>query len=234
MILLTGASQGIGYECAKSLLASTDARVMITGRSAEGLEQARAGVPDGQRDRLLLRVSDQSRPEDVETLGALLADAGTPLEGAILGVGHNPMYTEGPQRLHALDPAIAGAVIRTNCSHAFRLTGIILERFRRQQRGVLVWIGSQAYEIGLPGAALYCATKAFLSGLARTADHEYAEAGVRVHLLNPGLVRTPRTAKVIDRFASRHGRVVDDATEVAARIVAIYLGQAQAPVEVDL
>ena len=234
MILLTGASQGIGYECAKSLLARTDARVMITGRSVVGLERARAGTPDAQRDRLLLQVCDQSRPEDVEALGALLGDPGTQFEGAILGVGLNPMYTEGPQRLHAVDPAIADAVIRTNCTHAFRLTGTILERFRRQRSGVLIWIGSQAYQVGLPGAALYCATKAFLSGLAHTAHLEYSESGVRVHLLNPGLVRTPRNSKVIERFAARHGRVVQDAGEVAARIVSIYLGLVREPVEGDL
>lgn len=234
MILITGASQGIGYECAKALLARTATRVMITGRSAAGLERARAGVPCDQRDRLRLRVCDQSRPEDVEALGALLADPGTPLEGAILGVGVNPMYTEGPRRLHLVDPATVDATIRTNCTHTLWLTAAILERFRKQRDGVLIWIGSQAYKVGLPGAALYCATKAFLSGLAHTAHHEYAERGVRVHLLNPGLVRTPRTAGVIDRFAGRHGREVEDAGEVAARIVSRFLSPGQEPVEVDL
>ena len=234
MILITGASQGIGYECAKALLARTSARVMITGRNDVRLEQARAGTPCGARDRLLVRVSDQSRPEDVEALGALLGDPATPLEGAILGVGLNPMYTEGPQRLHAVAPATVEIVIRTNCTHTLLLTAAILERFRRQRSGVLIWIGSQAYHVGLPGAGLYCATKAFLSGLARTAHHEYAERGVRVHLLNPGLVRTPRTGGVIDRFAARHGRVVEDAALVAARIVSVYLSPGPEPVEIDL
>ena len=234
MILITGASQGIGYECAKALLARTTGRVMITGRSDVRLEEARAAVPSADRDRLLLQVSDQSSAEDVAALGTLLGDPATPLEGAILAVGQNPMYTEGPERLHAVDPAIADAVIRTNCTHTLRLTSAILKRFRRQKTGVLIWIGSRAYKVGLPGAALYCATKAFLSGLARTADHEYAACGVRVHLLNPGLVRTPRTVGVIDRFAARHGLVVEDAAEVAARIVSVFLSPGLEPVEVDL
>jgi short-subunit dehydrogenase len=207
---------------------------MITGRNVAGLERARAGVPPGQRDRLQLRVCDQSCAEDVEALSALLADPGTRIEGAILGVGSNPIYTEGPQRLHRLDPVTTDATIRTNCTHTLRLTGVILERFRKQRAGVLIWIGSQAYKSGLPGAALYCATKAFLSGLAHTAHNEYAHSGVRVHLLNPGLVRTPRTAEMIDRFAARHGRVVDEASEVAARIISCFLSPRQESVEVDL
>lgn len=234
MILITGASQGIGYECAKALLARTKSTVMITGRSVSGLERARNGVPRSQRDRLLLRASDQSCSDDVDGLCAELSDTATPLEGAILGVGTNPMYTEGPRRLHTLDSATMDAVIRTNCTHTMRLTGVILKRLHGQRTGVLIWIGSQAYLTGLPGAGLYCATKAFLSGLAHTAHNEYAKHGVRVHLLNPGLVRTPRTAGIIDGFAARHDRVVEAAGDVAARMVSIFLSSGQEPVEVDL
>lgn len=234
MILVTGASHGIGYECAKALLARTGSTVMITGRSESGLEHARGGIPCSQRGRLLLRVSDQCRPDDVDELCAELSDTATPLEGAILGVAVNPMYTEGPRRLHRLDAATVDAVIRTNCTHAVRLTSVILERLHSQRSGVLIWIGSQAYSAGLPGAGLYCASKAFLSGLAHTAHNEYARHGVRVHLLNPGLVRTPRTAGVIDSFAARHARVVEEASEVAARMVSIFLSSDQEPVEVDL
>jgi NAD(P)-dependent dehydrogenase (short-subunit alcohol dehydrogenase family) len=101
-------------------------------------------------------------------------------------------------------------------------------------QGVLIWIGSQAYKAGLPGAALYCATKAFLSGLVRTAHREYALRGVRMHLVNPGLVRTPRTAAVIDAFADRHGLTVDGADRVAERIVGLFMVGEPDLLEVDL
>jgi len=234
MILVTGASQGIGYECAKALLDRTDSTVMITGRNAARLARARDGLPRPHRDRLLLRVSDQSCPDDVGSLCAELADPRTALEGAILGVGVNPMYTAGPRRLHKVDDATVAAVIRTNCTHTMRLTGVILARLHNQRTGVLIWIGSRAYLAGLPGAGLYCATKAFLSGLARSAHHEYAKHGVRVHLLNPGVVRTPRTAGMTDDFAVRHDCVVEAAGAVAARMVSIFLSSPQEPVEVDL
>lgn len=234
MILVTGASRGIGFECARAFLARTDHPVMITGRNMDELERARAEVPCGARDRLLLRVSDQSKPEDVEALAVLIADPATRLDGAILAVGENPMYSDGPRRLHSVDRHTADAVIRTNCTHTLLLTGAILQRFRRQRRGTLAWIGSRAYQTGLPGAALYCATKAFLSGLAHTVHHEYAERGVRVHLVNPGAVRTPRTAHVIDGFAAAHGLAVEDAGDVAARIVTLFLCPDPQPVETNL
>jgi short-subunit dehydrogenase len=114
------------------------------------------------------------------------------------------------------------------------LTAALLDRFRCQRVGVLVWIGSQAQSVGLPGAALYCATKSFLSGLARAAHREYATRGVRVHVAHPGIVRTPRTAAVADAFARRHGLRVAEASHVARQVVDLVLDGDPAAVEVNL
>ena len=87
---------------------------------------------------------------------------------------------------------------------------------------------------GLPGAGVYCATKAFLSGLARAAHNEYAGRGVRVHLAHPGLMRTPRTAAVADRFAAAHAIAVGDVEDIAGRLVTLFLSADAACVEVNL
>ena len=99
---------------------------------------------------------------------------------------------------------------------------------------VTVWIGSQGAAAGLPGAGVYCATKAFLSGLARAAHNEYAGRGVRVHLAHPGLMRTPRTAAVADRFAAAHAIAVGDVEDIAGRLVTLFLSADAACVEVNL
>ena len=234
MIVVTGASEGIGYECAKALLERTDAPVLITSRSAGKLERAREALPASKQARLRTHVCDQSDPDAVETLLALLRAPEEPLEGAILAVGVNPLYQDGAHRLHALDPATVEATIRTNCTHTLRLTSAVLGRFRRQHAGVLVWIGSRAARMGLPGAALYGATKSFLSGLAVAAHREYSGAGVRVHLVHPCLVRTPRTTAVADAFAAKHGLAVDEPADVARRIVDVFLAGETAAVELDL
>jgi len=233
VILVTGASEGIGLACARLLLERTPASVLITGRSQLKLDRARAEVSEPLRERLCTMTCDQSRGPDVEALLARLGTADV-VEGAILAVGVNPAYAEGPRHLHALDAATIEATIRTNCTHALRLTAALLDRFRRQRAGALVWIGSQASAAGLPGSGLYCATKSFLSGLARTAHNEYAGRGIRVHLVHPGIVRTPRTAAVADAFAARHGLRVAAAPDVARHIVDLLLDGAPAAVEVNL
>lgn len=234
MYLITGASRGIGYECARVLLEQTDAPVMITGRSQAALVRARTSVAAHHRDRLLLHRCDQSHREDVDSLMSMLGDPATRLNGAILAVGVNPMYSPGPRRLHAVSAVTIEATIRTNCTHGVLLSGAILARLRKQRNGALVWIGSQVYKAGFPGGAIYGATKAFLSGLAIAALHEYASAGVRVHLVNPGPVRTPRTAHLIDDFAGRHGVAVQTAPWVAQKIVSMLLTGPANCAEVDL
>jgi len=234
MFLITGASQGIGLACAHAILDRTEAPVMITGRCAQRLEAARSALLAPQRERLLVRVSDHAKAQEVESLGALVADESTPLQGVILGVGVNTREAVGPRHLHTVPAELAAATIETNCTHTLRLTAAVLGRFRRQRGGVLIWIGSQGYRIGIAGSAVYGATKGFLVGLAHAAHREYAGRGVRVHLLNPGLVRTPRLAESIDRFAARHDRPVEEATVVAERIVDRLLATTPGPVEEDV
>ena len=234
MILITGGRQGIGLECAKRVLAQTTTEVMITGRDSDGLVRARETLPLQLRDRLLLKTCDQGDPSDVRALCDLVADPTVTLEAAVLAVGVNPLYTEGAHRLDRVSAATIETTIRTNCTHALLLSAALLGRFRLQGGGVLIWIGSRGYQVGLPGAALYCATKAFLSGLAVTAHLEYSRSGIRVHLVNPGRVRTPRTEGLAETFAARRGFPIADAGAVAERITAILLDDSSAAVEVDL
>ena len=232
MILVTGASEGIGFACARELLMRTPFGVVATGRSQPKLERARRSL-DGARSRYSALVCDQSSDAALQALIELVARA-PDIAGAILTVGVNPAYAEGPRRIHALSAATIATTIHTNCVQTLRLSAALLDRFRRQRAGVLIWIGSQAQDIGLPGAGLYCATKSFLSGLARTAQHEYAGRGIRVHLAHPGIVRTPRTAVVADEFARRHGLGVAEAPDIARQIVDLFLGGDPAAVEVNL
>lgn len=55
----------------------------------------------------------------------------------------------------------------------------------------MILVGSMAHRMGIPGYAVYSATKAALRSLGRTAAAELSERGIRVNTLSPGPTETP-------------------------------------------
>jgi NAD(P)-dependent dehydrogenase (short-subunit alcohol dehydrogenase family) len=67
--------------------------------------------------------------------------------------------------------------------------------------GAIVNNASVAGLVGLPGAAIYVASKHAVLGLTKAAALEYATQGIRVNAVSPGAIETP----MFDRFAGRLG-----------------------------
>jgi short-subunit dehydrogenase len=233
MIIVTGASEGIGYESAKALLARSSDDVLITGRNEGRLQAARRGVDSSGQLRLRTLVSDQASRDDVDALIARMEDQSVSLRAIVLSVGVNPRFIDGPRKLHAVAPSVVESTVRTNCTHTMLLTAAALRHFRTQRCGTLIWIGSQSIHHGSPGAATYCATKAFLSGLARSLHSEYAAWGIRVQLIHPGLVYTPRTSGMIRRLDGRLPTRVSRASDIGRMIADRVLSMAPLDAEVD-
>jgi short-subunit dehydrogenase len=75
-------------------------------------------------------------------------------------------------------------------SHAF-LVRAFLPLLKKAGRGDLVFIGSEAALQGTQKGSLYCASKFALRGFAQALRQECPRAGLRVSIVNPGMVRTP-------------------------------------------
>jgi short-subunit dehydrogenase len=75
-------------------------------------------------------------------------------------------------------------------SQAFAVRAF-LPRMKRSGRGDIVIIGSEAALRGSRKGSLYCASKFALRGFSQALREEASAAGIRVCLVNPGMVRTP-------------------------------------------
>ena len=75
-------------------------------------------------------------------------------------------------------------------SHAF-VARTFLPQLKRMGRGDLIFMGSEAALRGAPKGAIYGASKFALRGFAQALRQECARAGVRISLINPGMVKTP-------------------------------------------
>jgi short-subunit dehydrogenase len=179
-VLLTGASSGIGLATGR-LLTSRGYKVVGTCRDP-------ASVPDAGFPLIAM---DQSDPDAVssgyvqalEILGSidvLINNAGMGELGAVEDTG--------------LDAA--RRLFEVNYFSAVELTRFCLPAMRARGGGVVVQIGSIVHSLQFPFKAQYCASKSALSGFTLALRHEVKPYGIRVHLLEPGWVRSAFHARL--------------------------------------
>jgi 3-oxoacyl-[acyl-carrier protein] reductase len=87
-------------------------------------------------------------------------------------------------------------VIATNLGGAFWFLKAVTRPMMKQRAGRVVLIGSVVASSGNPGQANYCAAKAGLHGLARSAALELGSRGITVNVVAPGFIRTEMTDAV--------------------------------------
>ena len=176
-VLVTGASSGIGRAVCEKLLAD--------GHSAIGIARDFGKFPCDDRhfatheidladlDRLPAHL--QNLVATYPALDALVLNAGAGRFGALEQSSYDQIR----------------ALIDLNfTSHVF-VARAFLPTLKKAGRGHLVFMGSEAALTGTAQGSLYCAAKFALRGLAQALRAECARTGVRVTLVNPGMVQSP-------------------------------------------
>jgi len=179
VVLVTGASRGIGLACAEWFLANGD-RVAITSRTGTAERDLGAGP-----DRLLSLTCDMCDPAQVEAAFEAIEGAWGPVEVLVANAG----ITRDTLVLRMSEDAWS-EVIDTNLTAVFRVTKRALTKMLRLHRGRVIMMSSVGAFIGSAGQANYAASKAGLVGMARSLAREVASRSITVNVVAPGLVET--------------------------------------------
>jgi short-subunit dehydrogenase len=185
--LVTGASRGIGAATAREL-ARRGYALALAARSAAELNALAAELTRGGAPALAVP-TDMSRPDEVERLARVaLAHFGRVdvlVNNAGVG-GHGRRFARmAPEDLHHM--------LAVNFTAPVILTRALLPAMLERRNGAIVFVGSVAGRVALPGSALYSATKYGLRGLAHAVRREVKGRGVRVTLVAPGFIDTTMT-----------------------------------------
>lgn len=186
-ILVTGASQGIGFEIAK-LSSNYGAQVWITGRDKTTLHEVAEQI---SAQALCYDVTDANAVKAV--FHQIKKQAGK-LDGLVNNAG---IMHDAPIAMTRLDDI--NAMVQTNLVAPFTHLQLASRLMTKQTSGSIVNMCSIIGEQGAAGQVAYASTKAGLSGMTKAAAKELAPLGIRVNGVAPGFIDTPLTAHYQDK-----------------------------------
>jgi NAD(P)-dependent dehydrogenase (short-subunit alcohol dehydrogenase family) len=203
-VVITGSSQGIGKVTAERF-AEEGANVVVSSRSREKIDEVVAGIEASDvsgnaiavecdvREREAVESLVDAATEEFGSLDTMVNNAGASFMAPFDDISENGWKTIVDINLHGT-------------FHCSQVAGSIMQD--QEGGGRIVNLASVAGTAGSPYMSHYGASKAGVVNLTTTLANEYAEEGIRVNCIAPGLVATPGvasqmgiTADEIDRSA---------------------------------
>lgn len=184
IVLITGATSGIGEACARKF-AQGGYDVIITGRRAQLLANLKKEL-EAERVRVLALAFDvrnrnaataaiNSLPLEWHQIDVLINNAG-------LALGLEPEYEGSFEDWETM--------IDTNIKGLLTMTRLVVPRMVKRDSGHVINIGSVAGDAAYAGGNVYCGTKAAVKTITDGLRIDLAHTSVRVTNVKPGLVET--------------------------------------------
>jgi 3-oxoacyl-[acyl-carrier protein] reductase len=223
VVLITGASGGLGRELALAFGRHKACVVVHYYRNAEAAEVVAQSIEDMGGEALPLPANLQDRAS-IETL---IGEAQTEFGGIDILI-NNAIAFEGGVAFEQLAQAQWSQMLDTALTGAFHTIGLCASYMRHQKWGRIVNIASRMGMTGAARYAHYTAAKAGLIGLTKALAKELGPDGILVNAVAPTTILTPRMRETLSLEAQERlakniplGRIATP--EDVARVV-LFLG----------
>ena len=188
VVLLTGASGGIGRSIAK-MMKKKGAKLILSGTRQNVLDELSSELGDNTK----AISTDLTSKESILTL-AKDAEA---LFGQIDILINNAGITADNLFIRMKDEEWEN-VLNINLSACMRLTRQVIKGMLKRRTGRIIFVSSIVGYTGNPGQTNYSASKSALIGLTKSLALEVAGRGITCNLIAPGFISTPMTDKLTD------------------------------------
>jgi NAD(P)-dependent dehydrogenase (short-subunit alcohol dehydrogenase family) len=186
VIIVTGASRGIGAATARTL-ASHGATVVLAARSEEAIRSISDELKSRGAEAMAI-ATDISHPASVQALVAKTLETYGHLDGAFNNAAGGPPPTPlADLSIEQFDDSVAINIRGTFLCLKYEIVAMLAGH-----GGAIVNMSSTAGLRAVPGLAGYVASKHAILGLTKVAALDYARHGIRVNALTPGTIETER------------------------------------------
>jgi short-subunit dehydrogenase len=173
-LLVTGCSRGIGLAVTRRLLAD--------GHQVVGISRARPEIDAAGFTHVKLDLSDlDALPDALRDLSKTHPD----INGLVLNAGFGRFGS-----LEQFSSIQIRQLIDLNLTSHVLVAREFLPKLKQKESGDMVFVGSESALKGGRYGAVYSATKFGLRGLVQALQEECSASGVRVGIVNPGMVNT--------------------------------------------
>lgn len=201
--IISGASQGFGFEIAKQFIAE-GANVMLCARDKDMLNQVQKTLQHlaGPSIQVLSKPTDVSKPDDVEALVATTVAQFGKIDILVANAG---IYgTKGPieevdweEWSHAIDINLKGTVLQCRS---------VLPYFKKQLSGKIIVISGGGATKPMPNLSAYAASKAGVVRFAETLSEEVKAFHIDVNTVAPGALNTRLLDEIIEAGPEKVGQ----------------------------
>lgn len=192
IILVTGASEGIGREAAITY-ARFGASVLLLGRNHQKLSQVAQHIADQGFPKAEILLLDYARATSADCwqLAAQLSNSVPHLDGVL----HNAGILGDRVIMAEQDEETWQQVMQINVNVTFFLTQALLPLLLKAENPSLIFTSSSVGRQGRAGWGAYAVSKFATEGMMQTLADEYQSQHLRVNCINPGGTRTAMRAR---------------------------------------
>jgi 3-hydroxy acid dehydrogenase/malonic semialdehyde reductase len=207
IVVITGASAGIGESCAK-IFAQAGAKLILAARRLENLEKLAQSLKEKYqtetyliqldvRDRAAVEAAFSNLPEPWQTIEILINNAG---------------LSRGLEKFHQASLDDWEEMIDTNVKGLLYVSRTIIPGMVDRGAGHIVNIGSIAGRAAYPGGHVYCGSKAAVRSISDGMKQDLLGTPLRVTEIQPGLVETEFSIVRFHGDSDRADKVYQDLT----------------------
>ena len=217
VIIITGASSGMG-EAAARHLAAQGATVVLAARRSDRIDAIAEEITKAD-GKALAFATDVTRPSDMQKVAAAAMEAFGRIDVLVNNAGVMPLSPIERLKIDEWD-----RMIDVNLKGVLYGVAAVLPHMQAQKSGHIINTASVAAYKVFPGSAVYSATKFAVRGLTEGLRQEVKPYNIRTTLISPGAVKTELLEQISDKdvqsanqdYVGRVGISADSYARVAA------------------